>query len=493
MFAVTSWTVRLVVLPLAMLLGLLVLPAAQAAVDPGDSAIEARWVALQGTPSDLGPKLAPPMDKPRDVRNGQGVLLGRVQDFTAGSIFWSEATGAWDVRGAVRDRYLAGGGPAGSLGFPRGAAAGIATGGEQQVFTGGRIYWSAATGAHALQGAVLTRYLAGGTAALLKLPTTDETAVTGGTKTVFEGGHIYRSGVGARVVRGAFLSTYLAVGGSTGALGLPTSEEMAAQVAGARMTVFAKGRIYWSSKTGAKAVYGTILAKYLAMGGERAYLGLPKSNEYAVPGGRRSSFVYGYITRLSGKAAVVTGTWRASVRTITAGEIPYTYRSGCPVGPASLRRVKMPYYDWAGVPRLGDLIVRTSSADDMQRVFKRAFGVRFSIRQIRPVDVWKGSDIAAMAADNTSAFNCRKVTGNPYRLSQHSYGNAIDINTVENPYVTPTQVYPAGSETYLNRRWVRKGMIVSSGPIAAGMRAEGWPWGARWSNPDYQHFSDNGG
>jgi hypothetical protein len=173
--------------------------------------------------------------------------------------------------------------------------------------------------------------------------------------------------------------------------------------------------------------------------------------------------------------------------------MPYTYRSGCPVGPSGLRRVKMPYYDWAGVPRLGDIVLRVGSGDDMQRVFQRAFKARFPIRKMRLVDVYKGSDISSMAADNTSAFNCRKVTGNPYRLSQHSYGNAIDINTVENPYVTPSRVYPSGSETYLNRRNVRKGMIVSSGPIAAGMRAEGWPWGARWSHPDYQHFSSNGG
>ena len=103
------------------------------------------------------------------------------------------------------------------------------------------------------------------------------------------------------------------------------------------------------------------------------------------------------------------------------------------------------------------------------------------------------SDKAAMRAGNTSAFNCRPVTGNPYRISQHSYGHAIDINTVENPYVTSSRVYPAGSQTYLNRRNVRKGMIVSSGVIARAMRVEGWPWGARWSHPDYQHFSANGG
>ena len=153
----------------------------------------------------------------------------------------------------------------------------------------------------------------------------------------------------------------------------------------------------------------------------------------------------------------------------------------------------MPYYDWAGVPRLGDIVLRTSAADDMQRVFSKAFKARFPIRKMLLVDVYKGSDITSMAADNTSAFNCRKVTGNPYRLSQHSYGHAIDINTVENPYVTASRVYPAGSETYLNRRNVRKGMIVSSGVLAKAMRTEGWPWGARWSHPDYQHFSANGG
>jgi len=128
----------------------------------------------------------------------------------------------------------------------------------------------------------------------------------------------------------------------------------------------------------------------------------------------------------------------------------------------------------------------------MVRFFRRAHTAKFPIRQMRPVDIWQGNDVRAMEADNTSAFNCRKVTGNPYRLSQHSYGNAIDINTRENPYVTASRVYPSGSRTYLNRRNVRKGMIVSSGPIARGMRAEGWPWGARWSRPDYQHFSSNG-
>ena len=31
------------------------------------------------------------------------------------------------------------------------------------------------------------------------------------------------------------------------------------------------------------------------------------------------------------------------------------------------------------------------------------------------------------------------------------------------------------------------------GVLATTMQRVGWPWGARWSHPDYQHFSANGG
>jgi hypothetical protein len=36
-------------------------------------------------------------------------------------------------------------------------------------------------------------------------------------------------------------------------------------------------------------------------------------------------------------------------------------------------------------------------------------------------------------------------------------------------------------------------MITRGGVLATKMRQVGWPWGARWSHPDYQHFSANGG
>lgn len=44
-----------------------------------------------------------------------------------------------------------------------------------------------------------------------------------------------------------------------------------------------------------------------------------------------------------------------------------------------------------------------------------------------------------MEANNTSAFNCRDVTGKPWVFSRHNYGGAIDINPIQNPYITPKE------------------------------------------------------
>ena len=186
---------------------------------------------------------------------------------------------------------------------------------------------------------------------------------------------------------------------------------------------------------------------------------------------------------------------------LTRGAVPYSYRSGCPVGPRGLRRITINRFNYSHVVARGSLIVRAGAVSDLLKVFKASFAKRFPVRSMKPTDAYYAhghrtptqSDIAAMKADNTSAFNCRPVTGNPYRVSQHSYGNAIDINTVRNPYVVGSRVYPSWARTYLNRKNVRTGMITRSGIIATTMRHNGWPWGARWAHPDYQHFSSNGG
>ena len=183
------------------------------------------------------------------------------------------------------------------------------------------------------------------------------------------------------------------------------------------------------------------------------------------------------------------------------GDVPFSWRPGCPVSPAGLREIHVNHWSYSGEVRRGVVVARAGHTRAIVKVLTAAFDRGFPIRRILPADHYyaggrrtpSGSDQAAMRAGNTSAFNCRPVTGNPYRISQHSYGNAIDINTIENPYVTRSAVYPAGSRRYLDRSPYRRGMIVGAGVVATKMRQLGWAWGARWGHPDYQHFSSNGG
>jgi D-alanyl-D-alanine carboxypeptidase len=66
---------------------------------------------------------------------------------------------------------------------------------------------------------------------------------------------------------------------------------------------------------------------------------------------------------------------------------------------------------------------------------KRLFNREFPIKRMRVVDASNGNDNASMKANNTSAFNCRYVAGT-ITWSQHAFGTAIDINPVQNPYVS---------------------------------------------------------
>ena len=176
---------------------------------------------------------------------------------------------------------------------------------------------------------------------------------------------------------------------------------------------------------------------------------------------------------------------------VSAAELRHSYRPGCPVGPAQLRRLEVSHWDFAGRRRVGSIVVAAREARDVRSAFRKIYAARFPIRRLRPVDVYKGSDDASMAADNTSGFNCRFVSGTR-RWSQHAYGLAIDINPVENPYVDGGRVRPPAGRRYLDRSRVRPGMVVAGDVVLRAFASIGWSWGGRWSSPDYQHFSATG-
>ena len=204
---------------------------------------------------------------------------------------------------AIAQRYAALGGITSSLGSPTSAEYDVA-GGRARNYSGGRLYWSATTGVHAVGSTILTKYLAVGGPAAIGFPTTDGTAVTGGRANYFTGGRIYwSSATGARMLTGAILTKYLAAGGPSG-YGLPTTDVM--NVAGGAYTHFSGGRsIFWSTPTQAHLVYGPIRTRYAAIGDFRSCLGFPTTDRFATSRGFRNNFTGGNIVYVTATGRTV--------------------------------------------------------------------------------------------------------------------------------------------------------------------------------------------
>jgi hypothetical protein len=185
----------------------------------------------------------------------------------------------------------------------------------------------------------------------------------------------------------------------------------------------------------------------------------------------------------------------ATVEHVTGADLRFSWRVGCPVGPSRLRRIRLGYWGFDGAPHTGQIVVNAAVAGTVTGVFRKLYAERFPIRRMRPVDVYRGSDDRSMAADNTSGFNCRyAVVPGPKSWSVHAYGEAIDVNPVENPYVQGGIVRPHAGAKFLDRSHARPGMAVRGGALVRAFASVGWQWGGRWSaTPDYQHFSATGG
>jgi hypothetical protein len=169
-----------------------------------------------------------------------------------------------------------------------------------------------------------------------------------------------------------------------------------------------------------------------------------------------------------------------------------SWRPGCPVPLASLRLVRVTHWGFDDRAHQGELVVHRGWAEEVVSVFRTLYRERFPIRRMRLVDHYGADDRESMRHDNTSAFNCRTVSGTT-TWSQHAYGRAIDVNPVENPYVAGSHVSPPRGRRFLDRTDVRPGMVVEGDVVWRAFRQIGWGWGGSWSSAsDYQHFSANG-
>ncbi len=484
-----------------------------AASTDAQKAIQVRWLSLGGASGRLGPSLGEETD----------ILGGVYQQFQGGRIWWSQASGAWETWDGIQSRYLQIGGP-GRLGFPTSGEVPIGAG-VRQSFTAGTIWWSGASGAWETANGVQIHYLQIGGPGRLGFPTSGEVPIGAGVRQSFTAGTIWWSGAsGAWETANGVQIRYLQIGGP-GRLGFPTSGEMAfgpgvgqsfqlgfiwwsaasgawetgggiqlryfqirgpgglgfpvsaeTPTSGGLFQQFQFGRIWWAA-TGAWETVGDINAQYVGWGGLSSWYGIPVGAPYDYYGGRRQDFSGGSL--LTGVQPVLD----ASYARVSVSDVWATWRAGCPVGPESLTLVRLNFWGFDNVMHRGEVIVRSDLASRVASVFGSALAEKYPIRSMWRVDYYGGSDPASMAADNTSGFNCRQVTG-ASGLSPHSYGIAVDVNTWENPYYAGGRWWP--DTTFVNRGIDRWGMLYAASNVTQSFRNVGFSWGGTYL--DYQHF-----
>ncbi|MFI4938310.1 MAG: M15 family metallopeptidase [Candidatus Berkiellales bacterium] len=150
--------------------------------------------------------------------------------------------------------------------------------------------------------------------------------------------------------------------------------------------------------------------------------------------------------------------------------------------------VKVRYWGFDDQEHHGALIVHATLGKEVVAIFQELFEQRFPIQAMQPIPANLKKDPSIY--DNiTGAFYCRDVTDQPGILSQHSYGRAIDINPLINPYVKGCLIIPAGSQKHISRIYPEKGKIMPNSLATNLFARYGWDWGGNFVDcVDYQHF-----
>lgn len=158
----------------------------------------------------------------------------------------------------------------------------------------------------------------------------------------------------------------------------------------------------------------------------------------------------------------------------------------CPVPMSKLRLLELSHYNFANQVIVGKMVVLDRVAESVILIFKELLALKFPIHNIGLIDEYNGDDELSMAANNSSCFNFRKIDGSDL-LSMHSYGLAIDINPVQNPFIQKDKISPLGGKLFFNRENKAAGMVE---PIIDIFYKYGFTiWGGSWKTPiDYHHF-----
>jgi hypothetical protein len=182
---------------------------------------------------------------------------------------------------------------------------------------------------------------------------------------------------------------------------------------------------------------------------------------------------------------------------VSAGE----WHAGCPVPLSRLRVLSVAYRGFDGRAHTGQLVVNEDAVAPLTRAFRRLYAIGFQIHHMALSDTYGPVRGRPADGDVTASFECREASASPCTgsatavtgsWSEHAYGEAVDVNPVENPYVGCGMTRDKTALAFLERARVRRGMVTPA--IAGVFIAAGWGWGGSWSGStkDYMHVSATG-
>ena len=200
---------------------------------------------------------------------------------------------------------------------------------------------------------------------------------------------------------------------------------------------------------------------------------------------------------------VVPG-FHSSIKPVTAAvqhevTASHHWHAACPVPFSGLRLLTVSYWGFDHRIHDGQLIVNAKVAPSVARAFQQLYAMRFPIHHMALDDEYGPSRLQPADADITYSLSCRQAVPSPCSggtgtgtWSMHAYGEAVDIDPVENPYVGCGMTRDKTALAYLDRSRVRLGMVTPA--VLRAFESVGWGWGGSWSGStkDYMHFSANG-
>ena len=169
-----------------------------------------------------------------------------------------------------------------------------------------------------------------------------------------------------------------------------------------------------------------------------------------------------------------------------------SFKTDCTTPLSELRYLTVLHVDIEGNIRAGELICHRTIAGELLEIFRTLYDAGYPIERMVLIDRYDADDERSMAANNSSAFNFRFISGTT-KPSSHSRGLAVDINPLYNPYVVTrngrTRVEPEAGRPYVDRTAAFPYKIERGDRCCQEFLRHGFVWGGDWrSCKDYQHF-----